>query len=379
MVNGPERFAQIAFAFLFFLPLGSMSASAQLTKTASTTEARDAEYAALRQAVSGLQRQSNVLKRVVKLVRPAVAHIEVHKGGGEPSPDNPADETGSGVVFRKDGKYYVLTNRHLIVNTSLSNVTLTLGDARVLRPKQKWMDARTDIAVLAIEGKNLVAARFGDSDQLEIGDYVLAIGSPFGLNHSVTFGIVSAKGRRDLELSVDGVNPREFIQDFLQIDAAINPGSSGGPLVSLQGEVIGINTAIASTSGHNEGIGFTIPITMASNIAYQLVEHGEVRRGFLGVRLDSHFTDSDAKRIGLDRPRGARISLITDGTPAHQANLKPGDVVLQFDGTWIDDDSHLVNRVSLTAINVKVPMLIYRDGKQITEHITLVRRPPRAN
>ena len=203
------------------------------------------------------------------------------------------------MVFRQDDKFFVLTNRHLIRSADLSEITLSLADGRELRPRDKWMDAGTDIGVMAVAGKGLVAATFGDSDKLEIGDYVLAMGSPFGLNHSVSFGIVSAKGRHDLDLSAEGVH----YQDFLQIDASINPGSSGGPLVNLRGEVVGINTAIASTTGHNEGIGFSIPINMAKLIAQQLIKYGEVRRGFLGVRLDSEFGAADARRIGLARPR----------------------------------------------------------------------------
>ncbi len=233
------------------------------------------------------------------------------------------------------------------------------------------MDAGTDIAVLSIRGSDLVAADFGDSDQLEIGDYVLAMGSPFGLNHSVTFGIVSAKGRRDLELSAEGVH----YQDFLQVDASINPGSSGGPLVNLRGKVVGINTAIASTSGHNEGIGFSIPINMAKIIVRQLIQHGEVRRGFLGVRLDSNFGPADAERLGLPRPRGARISSVSEGTPADVAKLKVDDIILRFDDTWIEDDSHLVNRVSLTEVGTTVPLVVYRDGENVTLKVRLEHRP----
>src|SRR5262249_36577839 len=151
---------------------------------------------------------------------------------------------------------------------------------------------------------DVVPARLGDSNQLEIGDYVVAVGSPFGLSQSVTSGIVSAKGRRDLDLGDEGGR----FQDFLQTDAAINPGNSGGPLINLKGEVIGINTAIASNSGGSEGIGFTIPVNMAMVIVRQLIDHGSVTRAFLGVNLDSKFNASIAARLGMPQPRGARIT-----------------------------------------------------------------------
>ncbi len=367
-----ERFAALFRTALLLLPLFALSTCfAQQTQTAATTDTRDADYAALNQGIAELERQASVLKRVVKLVRPAVAHIEVRKGVAAGRRSQPADETGSGVIFQRDGNYYVLTNRHLIRSADLEEITISLADGREFRPTRKWMDAGTDIAVMAIRGKRLATASFGDSDKLEIGDYVLAIGSPFGLNHSVTFGIVSAKGRRDLELSAEGVQ----YQDFIQIDASINPGSSGGPLVNLRGKVIGINTAIASTSGHNEGIGFSIPINMADIIASQLIQHGEVRRGFLGVRLDSNFNAKDAARIGLALPRGARVSAVNEGTPAALAKLKVGDIILRFNGTWIENDSHLVNRVSLTKVGSKVPLVVYREGENVTLNVKLEHRP----
>src|SRR5205085_10072275 len=166
----------------------------------------------------------------------------------------------------------------------------------------------------------LIAARIGDSSKVEIGDFVLAVGSPFGLSHSVTYGIISAKGRRDLELGDDSVR----FQDFMQTDAAINPGNSGGPLINLRGEVVGMNTAIASSSGGNEGIGFTIPINMVMIIARQLVERGTVIRAYLGVALDSKFGPATAMSVGLMRPRGTRVTRITPGSPAESGKPPPG-------------------------------------------------------
>jgi serine protease Do len=175
----------------------------------------------------------------------------------------------------------------------------------------------------------------------------------------VTYGIISAKGRRDLSLGSEGLK----FQDFLQTDAAINPGNSGGPLMNLRGEVVGINTAIASSSGGNEGIGFTIPINMASVVATQLVTQGKVTRAFLGVHLDSRFGPDAAARLGLPVSYGARVTGITPKSPADGSDVKIGDVILQFNGVRIEDDNHLVNLVSLTPVGQEVNVVVYREGK----------------
>jgi serine protease Do len=212
-----------------------------------------------------------------------------------------------------------------------------------------------------------VAAPLGNSDRLEIGDFVLAVGSPFGLSHSVTFGIISAKGRRDLHLDDAGLR----FQDFLQTDAAINPGNSGGPLCNLRGEVIGINTAIATNSGRNEGIGFAIPINMFMAVARQLVETGQVVRAFLGVTLDARFGAALAAEIGLPGLMGARVTALTPGSPAETARLQPGDVILEIDGTKVEDDLHLINLVGLLGVGKTVPLVIFRDGKTISTTVQL--------
>ena len=176
---------------------------------------------------------------------------------------------------------------------------------------------------------------------VQIGDTVLAIGSPFGLSHSVTLGIVSAKGRRDLDLGEGGIR----FQNFIQTDAAINPGNSGGPLINLRGEVVGLNTCIASSSGGSEGIGFAIPISMVMFVARQLVETGAVSRAYLGVALDKKFALATAHGLGMTRPVGALVTGITPGSPAEEIGLLPNDVILEFDGEPIDDDDHLVSLV----------------------------------
>jgi serine protease Do len=197
---------------------------------------------------------------------------------------------------------------------------------------------------------------------MEIGDFVLSVGSPYGLSNSVSFGIISAKGRRDLRLG----NATIPYQDFLQTDASINPGSSGGPLVNLRGEIIGVNSAIATKTGHDEGIGFAIPINLFMNVGNQLIETGKVARAFLGVKLNSRFGPAMAAELGLPRPIGAHVIGITPNSPAEAARLQVGDVILEFNHTAVEDDVHLVNLVSLTQIGKKVSLLVFRDRKPLT-------------
>jgi len=329
--------------------------------------ARRAElYGILRRNAEVLEAQSAVIKAVTRLVGPAVVHIEADASvrptlqfdGGRGGGGQRIEEAGSGVIVQHRGEYFVLTNRHVIRNSSKETIELHLHDGRTLKPQRIWGDPDTDVAVMAIEAENLVAAPIGDSSRLEIGDYVLAAGSPFGLSHSITMGIISAKGRRDLRL---GKNPLRF-QDFLQTDAAINPGNSGGPLINLRGEVVGINTAIASNSGGNEGIGFAIPINMFMFSARQLIESGEVRRGFLGVNLDSRYGEADARRVGLPAPMGTRVSEVNAGTPAAEAGLLVGDIILEVAGVPVKNDGHLVNLVSQMPVGARVDVLLYRDG-----------------
>ncbi len=349
-------------------------ARAQDTQDQQRSEAVRAKmYDALARETTALERQSNVLKMVVRLVRPTVVHIEADKIDSSPGQygrKNHVEEAGSGYIARINGHDYVLTNRHVIKSAKNEDIKIRLADGRQLNPIRVWDDPYTDIAVMAVNASGLVPVKFGDSDNLEIGDFVLAVGSPFGLSHSITFGIISATGRRDLILSED-----VKFQDFLQTDAAINPGNSGGPLINLRGEVIGMNTAIASSSGHNEGIGFSIPSNMVVFVAKQLVENNSVARALLGVQLDRKFDSAMAVSVGLNRPRGARISGVVPGSPAESVHLKVGDVVLEFAGVPVDDDDHLINLVGMTEANREVPLVILRDQKQIHLNVKLGSAP----
>jgi len=333
-------------------------------------DSQPAERAELQRQLSrqaaGLESQSAVVKLVAKLMGPAVVHIEADI----PPEANPSsmrnrhvEEAGSGVIIERKHRYYVLTNRHVVRGAAPEAIRINLADGRLLHPTEVLEDRKTDVAVLPISAPDLAAASLGDSSRLEIGDFVLAVGSPFGLSHSVTFGIISAKGRRSLRLAeADQENHVEF-QDFLQTDAAINPGNSGGPLVNLRGEVIGINTAIASNSGGNEGVGFSIPINMFMIVGRQLIETGKVTRAFLGVHMNAktEFGSAMAAELGLPRPIGAYISGVIPSSPAAVAKLQAGDVILEFNRTPVEDSDHLSNLVSLTEPSKAVPMVIFRN------------------
>jgi serine protease Do len=333
---------------------------AQSGGSGTSASERDKEFDELAVESDYLQKAANVLRKVVHLVKPAVVHIDSKHDDSGRFGKHSIEEAGSGTIIQYRDRYYVLTNRHVVKDAPAEAIAIKLADGREINPTRIWMDKPTDIAVMAVDAKNLVPARIGNTADLEIGDFVIAVGSPFGLSHSVTFGIVSAKGRRDLKLDeVDSVR----YQDFLQTDAAINPGNSGGPLVNLKGEVIGMNTAIASSSGGSEGIGFTIPIDMAMFVAKQLIDRGSVTRAYLGVKLDEKFTAAEAIKVGLTHPCGARVSAITPKSSAEAAKLQPNDVILEFNGIQIENDSHLIFLVSSTEVGKEVPLVVYRAGQ----------------
>ncbi|MEX2092809.1 MAG: trypsin-like peptidase domain-containing protein [Pirellulales bacterium] len=366
-----RHFAAIILALLASA-LTATATFAQLTGAttvnASTAAAGDREraYAALARDVDALEREFGLIKRVVKLVTPTVVHIEASllpKFRGMLD----VEEAGSGVIVEFGGRFYVLTNRHVIRHSSKELIRIHLTDGRVLQPERIWEDKETDVAVLAVSAPDLVAARLGDSDTLEIGDFALAIGSPFGLSQSVTRGIVSAKGRHNLDLG-DG---ELRWQNFIQTDAAINPGNSGGPLVNLRGEVVGLNTAIASASGGNEGIGFSIPINIVARTGRQLVDNNRVARGFLGVKLDGRFDEKQAKTLGLTQLVGTRVTVIEPQSPAERAALQVNDVILQYNGVRVERDTHLIGLVKLTEVGQRVPIVVYRDGHPLNMFVEI--------
>jgi serine protease Do len=265
---------------------------------------------------------------------------------------------GTGVVVSSDG--YILTNSHVV--QAADEVTITTSDKRQLRAKIVGIDEATDVAVLKVEAGDLRPATLGDSSSLQVGEWALAIGSPFGLEQTVTAGIISAVGRANV-----GITDYE---DFIQTDAAINPGNSGGPLVNLRGEVIGINTAIASRSGGYQGIGFAIPSNMARHVMDSIIEHGSVTRGYLGALIQD-LSDDLAQSFNFDSKDGVLIGDVVDDGPAANAGLREGDIVTRFDGKEVTSSSQLRNAVAATNPETKVPIEYYRDGKAKTVTVTV--------
>jgi serine protease Do len=337
---------------------------------AGLAEFTAATAASAEESAEILKQAGRHLASIAARVTPAVVNIESTREGR----GGTIEETGSGVLIRtaRANGTFVITNRHVVANARLSQIELLLSDGRVVTPLEKLEDPASDVAVLRIQDPGIEAAQFGDSDNLDIGHFVMAMGSPFGLTRSVTLGIISAKGRRSLELPGDR---RLINQDFLQTDAAINPGNSGGPLVDLHGRVVGINTAIASQGGGNEGIGFSIPSNLVNFVVSQLLEHGRVRRGYLGVELDENFDLEAARRYSLDRKYGARVTKVLDRTPAAAGGMRADDIILNFDGFVIEDETDLINRVSLTAVNKRVRVVVLREGREVPLTVVLSEKP----
>ncbi len=277
----------------------------------------------------------------------------------------PGESSGSGVII--DPRGYVLTNNHVVATAR--ELLIELTDGRRFYGKKFRNDPQTDLAVIWLdlpEGETLPFAKFGDSDAMEIGDWVLAIGSPFDLDATVSAGIISAKGR-----SV----PRVHRSEFLQTDAAINPGNSGGPLINLNGEVIGINTAIASATGANQGIGFALPSNNAKWVAEQILAHDKVVRAWLGVEVVA-INPSIARELGTAAGRGVLVEYPIPGSPAEKAGIKEGDVVLSFDGQPITAEYHLRRFSERAELGQPHTMVILRGGKEYRAPVTLVELPP---
>ncbi len=269
---------------------------------------------------------------------------------------------GSGFIVSADG--YILTNSHVIKNASKILVIINSGEEYTA--KFIGADPRTDLAVIKIEGKNLPFIPFGNSDELEIGEWVAAIGSPFELQATLTQGIVSAKGRQNLRIA--------DLEDFIQTDAAINPGNSGGPLLNLKGEVIGINTAIVSQSGGYMGIGFAIPSNMAKYVVDQIIHTGSVKRGYLGFFLQE-ITKEMSEAMNLEKSEGALVAEVIKGSPAEKSGIKQGDVIVEYNNTPIKNMIAFRKEISIMNPGTILKLKIFRNGKYETTSVTLQASP----
>ncbi len=282
--------------------------------------------------------------------------------GGQMPQEFETKSLGSGVIIHREG--YILTNNHVVENAK--EIMVTLHSEKDYPAEVIGRDKKTDLALIKIDAKeDLTVAPLGDSDRLRVGEWVLAIGNPFGLSETVTAGIVSAKGR------VIGAGPYD---DFIQTDTSINPGNSGGPLFNFWGEVVGINTAIVAAG---QGIGFAIPINMAKEVIPQLKEKGRVIRGWLGVTVQ-RITSQLAKSFGLEEERGALVSQVFKGSPAEKAGIKSGDVILEFDGKKVKNFGELSRIVASTPVGKTIPIKIFREGKTLTLQATVAELEEKA-
>jgi Do/DeqQ family serine protease len=266
---------------------------------------------------------------------------------------------GSGVVV-DSARGYIMTNNHVVEKAD--DISVALSDGRRLKARKIGADAPTDLAVVQVEPERLTGLPLGDSDKLRVGDYVVAVGNPFGLGQTATMGIVSALGRTGLGI--------EGYEDFIQTDASINPGNSGGPLVNLRGEVVGINSAIIAPSGGNVGIGFAIPINMARAVMEELIAHGEVRRGQLGV-LVQDFGPDLAKAMHLEIQQGALVSEVLPGSAAEKASIQAGDVITELNGQRVLNAQQLRNRIGLLPVGSEVALNVVRESKTLQVKVVL--------
>ena len=336
------------------------------------TSAHDDDLTSLRQT-------SKAFSSVAKKAIPAVVFIKVEKtveagqavpfGNSDPfgffndrQPRQPREYRqmgqGSGFIISEDG--YILTNNHVVSDADV--ISVKLNDGRELKADRIGGDEKSDIAVIKIDAENLPTLPLGNSDSLQVGEWVIAIGNPFGLAETLTLGIVSAKGRNTV-----GINDYE---DFIQTDAAINPGNSGGPLINLEGQAVGINSAIFSSSGGSVGIGFAIPIDMAKNIKDQLVRNGKVTRGQLGVMI-GELTKDLADYFGINTSKGVLVSDVLKASPAEKAGLEAGDIILKINGREVEGIGQLRNTIAMVAPGTKVELLIYRNGKEKTVTVSI--------
>ena len=269
---------------------------------------------------------------------------------------------GSGVIVDPLG--YIITNNHVV--SKADEIRILLGDKRELKAKVVGTDPKTDIAVIKVDAQNLPTIPWADSDKLQVGEYVLAIGNPFGLNQTVTMGIISAVGRANVGIA-------EY-EDFIQTDAAINPGNSGGALVNARGELIGVNTAIFSQSGGYMGIGFAVPSNMVRSVMEQLIKGGKVVRGYLGVSIQE-LTQDLAKQFGTTETKGVLIGDVLVDSPAKRAKLERGDVIVEFDGRLVENPTQFRNLVAQTPIGKKVRIKLLRNGKERDQEVTIAEQP----
>ena len=326
------------------------------------------QHAEFHAAAEHFEKLAKLFRHSADLATPAVVNIKVTQNRsikGNRSPKMPIEESGSGIIATIAQQQVILTNRHVVEETEPNSVQILTHDRRILTPTKIASNVDFDLAIIEVTETLLPSVRFGDSDQVRVGDIVLAIGNPFGLDRSVSMGIISAVGRRHVPGAVAST-PRV---GFFQTDAAVNPGSSGGMLLNLRGEVIGILTAIATQGGGNEGVAFVMPIKAVLRIAEQLVQTGTVLKPHIGCNFEPTISVEERRKLDIDRLVGAKIKGIATETPADRSGLKAGDVVLKLGDTEVEDDLHIIHLIAQSEIDKPMVLRINRN-KEIL-HITV--------
>jgi serine protease Do len=342
------------------------------------------------EAILNLQATSDAFIAIAKDITPKVVTIEVTTkatksqkkdlndffkffGPDMEMPDQqPQHGAGSGVIISADG--YILTNNHVVKDADENNgIKVTTSDRKNFFAKVVGTDEYTDLAVIKVDAKDLPPAYLGNSDEVQVGQIVLAVGNPLGLNSTVTHGIISALGR-NINI-IDDKRTGYGIENFFQTDAAINPGNSGGALVDLKGSVIGINTAIATSTGYNQGYGFAIPINLAKKVAEDIIKSGKVRRGFIGIKMDNRMIDETmAKALGLSKATGVLVQEVVSAGAADKAGIKAGDVLLEVDGKEVATPNQLQDIVARKHPGDNVKLIIFREGKSFEKSVTLMSK-----
>lgn len=339
-------------------------------------------YSAEKNPTEVLAQLGDAMAKVAEQAKPAIVNISTSrmvKAQRHPFFDDPffrrffgeefqreqkrkVTNLGSGVIATSDG--YILTNNHVIEGAE--DILVKLSNNKEYKGRVIGTDKRSDLAVIKIDENNLPTIKWGDSDKLRVGEIVLAVGNPYGLNQTITMGIVSALGR-------SGIGITDY-EDFIQTDAAINPGNSGGALINIKGELVGINTAIFSTTGGYQGIGFAIPVNMAKNIMNSIINKGKVIRGWLGVHIQA-LTPELVKQFNLQEDKGVLLSEVVEGGPADKAGLKRGDVIVEFDNKKVDSPITLRNMVASTIPGQSVTVRVIRDGKPLNIRVIIAELP----
>ncbi len=365
-------------AFPFFWPIPLCGQQNEPTQHLLTP--REKTRQELKQMAEPLENLSKVIQQATVLTAPSIVQIKSKQQRHETRGDiRRLDSveivaTGCGFIVEIDSKRVILTNRHVVESLDLADIHVLTHDRRFLKPTRIHTNADFDLAIVEIDAasqQEMQPIQWGESDQVHVGQIILAIGNPFDLNRSVSMGIVSAVNRREIP-AASGPTP---IVGFFQIDAAVNPGSSGGPLINLRGEVLGMITAIATHDGGNVGVAFVMPGKIIKKVAEQLVRDGVVTKPFIGLGFEAHFDEQEHQNLGLDRMIGAKINHVAPDSPAFLAGIQPGDVLLQLAQTEMENDRHVVDFVAQSETGQTLTFLVLRNGERREGKVTLSQKP----